>query len=402
MSALSDISQVAPDRSSRKLHRGDPEERRTRASQRPRVAPQLLTLGLLTVLALGLLASVPGLRGVLHQIRHVSPVWILAAVALELASDLAFVVLFRLFFDRLSGRDARALAWTEQATGALLPGGGAGGLAIGGWLVHLAGAPTEWIVRRSGGLFFLTSAVNGATVIGAGVALIVGASGPHDFARAALPGLLIAPLMLSVAALPLITNHWPRAPRWVGGISAGVNDAEQTTLKQPSWRLIGAIGYLGFDIAVLWLCLTALGHAPSVPALVLAYNIGYLANTLPIPGGIGVLDAGLTGALALYGIAPAHAAAAVLLYHAIAVWVPGAGGLLAYLRLRPRLLPRGDRAIRASAPSSNSYPTRPRREPAGPAVLPERADACDQQLAEPLGVDPGRGVAVALPLAESR
>jgi uncharacterized membrane protein YbhN (UPF0104 family) len=254
-------------------------------------------------------------------------------------------VLFRLFFDRLSGRDARALAWTEQATGALLPGGGAGGLAIGGWLVHLAGAPTEWIVRRSGGLFFLTSAVNGATVIGAGAALIAGASGPHDFARAALPGVVVAPLMLSVAALPLITRHWRRAPRWVGGISAGVNDAEETTLQHTSWRLIGAIGYLGFDIAVLWLCLTALGHAPSVPALVLAYNIGYLANTLPIPGGIGVLDAGLTGALALYGIAPAHAAAAVLLYHAIAVWVPGTGGLVAYLRLRTRLLARRDRAI---------------------------------------------------------
>jgi len=31
-------------------------------------------------------------------------------------------------------------------------------------------APTEWIARRSGGVFFLTSAVNGATVIGAGLA----------------------------------------------------------------------------------------------------------------------------------------------------------------------------------------------------------------------------------------
>jgi uncharacterized membrane protein YbhN (UPF0104 family) len=154
-----------------------------------------------------------------------------------------------------------------------------------------------------------------------------------------------AAVTLSVSALPLITDRRPRAPRWLRGISAGVNDAEQTTLHQRSWRLIGAIGYLGFDIAVLWICLAALGHAPSVPAVVLAYNIGYLTNTLPIPGGIDVLDAGLTGALALYGIAPAHAAAAVLVYHAIAIWVPGAGGLLAYLRLRPRLQPRGDRDL---------------------------------------------------------
>ena len=43
-------------------------------------------------------------------------------------------------------------------------------------------------------------------------------------------------------------------------------------------------------------------------------------------------------ALALYGVAPAHAAAAVLVYHAIALWVPGLGGLIGYLRVRPRLL----------------------------------------------------------------
>jgi uncharacterized membrane protein YbhN (UPF0104 family) len=283
MPALPDVSQVAPKRSLQQLHGEDREERLTQTGKRPRVAPQL--------------------------------------------------------------PDARALAWTEQATGALLPGGDAGGLAIGGWLVHLTGAPTEWIVRRSGGLFFLTSAVNGATIIGAGVALIAGAPGPHDFAHAALPATVAAAVTLSVTALPLITDRRPRAPRWVRGISAGVNDAEQTTLHQRSWRLIGAIGYLGFDIAVLWICVAALGHAPSVPAVVLAYNIGYLADTLPIPGGIGVLDAGLTGALALYGIAPAHTAAAVLVYHAIAIWVPGAGGLLAYLRLRPRLQPRGDRDL---------------------------------------------------------
>jgi uncharacterized membrane protein YbhN (UPF0104 family) len=311
----------------------------------PQVGIQVVTLGLLAVLALALLASVPGLRPVLHQIRHVNPIWLLAAVALELASDVSFVVLFRRFFDRLAARDARALAWTEQASGALLPGGGAGGLAIGGWLAHLAGAPTQWIVRRSGGLFFLTSAVNSASVIAAGLALIAGAPGPHDFARVALPTLLVAALTFAVAALPLIIRARPRAPRWVRGIGAGVEDAEQAALRHPNWRLAGATGYLGFDIAVLWICLRALGITPSVPALVLAYNVGYLANALPIPGGIGVLDAGLTGALALYGLAPAHAAAAVLVYHAIALWVPGLGGLVAYLRLRPRLLRRDGRGL---------------------------------------------------------
>ena len=309
-------------------------------SRRPKILPQLATLGLLVALAFALLASVPGLRSVLDRIGQISPIWLGLAVGLELASDVSFVVLFRRFFDRLPGRDARALAWTEQATGALLPGGGAGGLAIGGWLIHLAGAPTDWIVRRSGGLFFLTSAVNAATVIAAGLALILGASGPHDFALAVLPTLLVGLVTLAVVALPAIVRSRPRTPTWIRAISAGVQDAEETTFRRPSWRLLGSLGYLWFDIAVLWLVLRGLGEAPGVPALVLAYTIGYIANTLPIPGGIGVLDAGLAGALALYGVAPAHAAAAALVYHAIALWVPGLGGLIGYLRVRPRLVGR--------------------------------------------------------------
>jgi hypothetical protein len=184
-------------------------------NRRRQVISQLVTLGLLGAMAIALLAAVPGLRPVVHQIRHLSPAWLLGAVGLELASGVSFVVLFRRFFDRLGGRDARALAWTEQATGALLPGGGAGGLAIGGWLIHLAGAPTDWIVRRSGGLFFLTSAVNSATVIGAALALLLGASGPHDFARAALPALVVGPLTLAVAAVPLVISSRQRGPRFL-------------------------------------------------------------------------------------------------------------------------------------------------------------------------------------------
>ena len=295
------------------------------SEKRPKVVPQLATLGLLAALALTLLASVPGLRGVVEKIGQISPIWIGLAVLLELASDISFVVLFRRFFDRLPGRDARALAWTEQATGALLPGGGAGGLAIGGWLIHLAGAPIDWIVRRSGGLFFLTSAVNAATVIAAGLALILGAPGPHDFARAVLPTVLVGAVTLVVVALPAAIRSRPGTTAWIRAISAGVQDAEETTFRRPNWRLVGALGYLWFDIAVLWLVLRGLGEAPSIPALVLAYSIGYIANTLPIPGGIGVLDAGLAGALALYGVGPAHAAAAALVYHAIAPWVPGPG-----------------------------------------------------------------------------
>ena len=145
----------------------------------PRVGRRVATIGLLVVLGVALLAAVPGLRGVLREIGDIGPGWVVLAVALELASSASFVVVFRLFFDSLEARDARALAWTTQASGVLLPGGGAGGLAIGGWLVHLTGAPVRWTARRSAALFFLGGAVSSAALVGAGLALIAGAPGPH-------------------------------------------------------------------------------------------------------------------------------------------------------------------------------------------------------------------------------
>jgi len=127
-----------------------------------------------------------------------------------------------------------------------------------------------------------------------------------------------------------------------------VSDTERVAF-QPDWRLLGALGYLLFDIAVLWACLRAVGtHAPLL-ALVVGYQIGYLANVVPIPGSLGVLDGGLVGALVLYGVPAAPAAAAVVLYHAIALWLPTIGGTVGFVQLRSAL---AKRSARAGAPAT--------------------------------------------------
>ncbi len=222
-------------------------------------------------------------------------------------------------------------------------------------MVHLTGAPVRWIARRSAALFFVGGAVSSAALIGAGVALIAGAPGPHGLSTVILPTVLAALGTLLIAALPTILRSWPRAPRWLASIAVAVREGEQMTFRRrPNWRLLGAVGYLAFDVAVLWVILRAVGPAPSVAAVMLAYSIGYAANWVPIPGGIGVLDAGLTGALVLYGVSPVHAAAAVIVYHAIVFWVPGIGGVLAYLRLRPRLLRAGAHTSRDFQPPTTT------------------------------------------------
>jgi uncharacterized membrane protein YbhN (UPF0104 family) len=198
---------------------GPRPRRAARAASRPRANPvvsvrrRLISALVLATATLTLVLAVPPLRGAAHQIGAMNPAWVVAAVALEVASCAGYVVVFRWFFDEVPPGPARDLAWTEQASGALLPTGGLGALAIGG--------------------------------------------------------------------------------------------AFATT-----------------------------GHAISLDVLILGYILGYIANLLPVPGGFGILEAGLAGTLILYGAPAIPAAAAVIVYHAIAFWVPSLGGLAGYARLR--------------------------------------------------------------------
>jgi uncharacterized membrane protein YbhN (UPF0104 family) len=300
---------------------------------------------LLTVVVLGIcvgavVVAVPDLRPVVREIAAINPALVATAIALELASCLSFVVIFRRFFEPIPAPVAREMAWSQMGSGALLPGGGVGSLAVGGWLLHLAGMPTRQILQRSSGLFFLTSAINVFVLAAGGLVLLMGiGGGPHDLLRTGLPVAAAVAAVIVVLGLPRVMRRVAGrlpAPAWLEDIGTGI-PAARNALLRPNWRLLGALGYLLFDIAVLWTTLAAVGPAPPVAALAVAYLAGYLPNVLPIPGGIGILDAGLVGALGLYGMPLTHAAAAVLVYHAIAFWIPSLGGMLAYTRLRPRL-----------------------------------------------------------------
>jgi uncharacterized protein (TIRG00374 family) len=98
--------------------------------------------------------------------------------------------------------------------------------------------------------------------------------------------------------------------------------------------LIGAFAWWGFDIAVLWASFHAFGVAPPVAVIVMGYFVGTLANTLPLPGGVGGVDGGMIGAFLAFGVDPGTAVLAVLSYRAIAFWLPTLPGLVAYFQLR--------------------------------------------------------------------
>jgi uncharacterized protein (TIRG00374 family) len=146
---------------------------------------------------------------------------------------------------------------------------------------------------------------------------------------------------------------WLRARRGWGAaerMAGWVSDTE-AVIASGNLRLLGSVAYLLLDIAALWACLRAVGETPPVVALVAGYQIGYLSNLIPIPGAIGVLDGGLLGALVLYGLPAAPTATAVILYHAVALWLPTAGGTAGFLALRRALT---SRSLSASSPTASA------------------------------------------------
>ena len=97
----------------------------------------------------------------------------------------------------------------------------------------------------------------------------------------------------------------------VDATSDGVGEAVCLLRSGDARLLAGALGYLVFDLVVFWACFRAFGATPPISSLLLAYLLGQLGALIPVPGGIGGVDAGLVGALILYGTPATTAAAGV-------------------------------------------------------------------------------------------
>ena len=85
---------------------------------------------------------------------------------------------------------------------------------------------------------------------------------------------------------------------------------------------------------MLWACFHAFGASPPKAVIVMSYFVGMLANTLPLPGGIGGVDGGMIGAFTAFGVNAELSVVAVLAYRAFAFWLPTLPGAVAYLQLR--------------------------------------------------------------------
>jgi hypothetical protein len=116
-------------------------------------------------------------------------------------------------------------------------------------------------------------------------------------------------------------------------------------------RLAGAIAYWGFDAGVLWAMLHAFGSPPVLPVLAIAYLVGQVANTLPIPGSV---SGGIAGVLIAFGVPAELALPSVLAYRTVAVWLPTPIAIAAIPGLRATIARWEREDTTASVPSDTS------------------------------------------------
>ena len=299
----------------------------------------LISLVMLIVLVGGLLLAVPGLRGVKHAVTHMPAGLVVIAILLEVLSCAGYVVAFLQVFERVPVRFGARVALSELAFGSAVSLGGAGSIAAGALLlVERGGSPTR-VAERSGVLFLLTSAVNVITLGLAGFGLWLGVlPGKRDPLLSLVPGCVALVVFLAFLALPRISDRFvgARRGRWALAVRSTATVVRETEvlLFSGDIRIVGAIAFLWCDIAVLIVCFAAVGPVPPLAEIVLAYQIGYLSNLLPIPGNIGVLDGSFVGLFVLFGVSATRATAATVVYHAVALWVPAMWGTVAFLLLR--------------------------------------------------------------------
>jgi uncharacterized membrane protein YbhN (UPF0104 family) len=328
----------------REMHSDQPRDgAEALAAQSRTLRNSIASLVIFFALVVALLAGVPGLDEAADRITHASVSWTLVAIALEALSCLGYVVLFGLVFARLGRSLSSRLSLAELAVNSVVSVSGLAGIALGAWVLRSKGVSVERIAKRSVLIFVLTSAVNVAAVVVIGVPMWLGViPGSRDGLLTLVPAAAALATIVATLALAAWARRTAAAQRLRDGraavaltaISGGVYDA-LASIRAHDWRLLGAVGYWLFDNLVLYACLAAFGHAPSFWVVAMAYLVGMLANSIPVPGGFLAVEGGLVGMLLLFGARPASVViAAVLVYRAISLWVPALVGSAAFLSLR--------------------------------------------------------------------
>ena len=311
-----------------------------------RLRRSLLVLAAIVLAVVAAVVLAPGLGSLRSAFMGAQPGWLAFAAILQLGSCAAYVLVFRgVFCRRMSWRTSTEIGLSELGANSVFSIGGAGGLALGAWILRRGGLGAGFIARRTVAFFLLTSLANVGFLFLGGVALATGVlHGSPDLVLGLIPAVAAAlAIALALGARQLAGALARRSMRArlaaaAGAVGDGVDEALRLLRTRDPAILAGAAGYMLFDVAMLGVCFVAFGNdVPPAGVLLVAYIIGQLGSLIPIPGGIGGVDAGLIGTLVLYGVDATDAAVAVIAYRGLVLAIPALLGLPALAVLRRRL-----------------------------------------------------------------
>ena len=272
--------------------------------------------------------------------------WVAAGAAFELLSFADYVALLWVVAGgvtrRIDARRAVEVTLGGAAATRLLPTAGAGGAALTLWALRRTGMGARKAARTLLTFLVLLYAVFLAAILVSGALIALGATRAHGpLTLSALPAVAAAIGIFIPLALGLYRRRATGEPAQGGGRARRgarlLGDATADALallRTGDPRLLGAVAWWLFDAAVLWAMLSAFGAPPAIAVVVLAYFVGQVGNTLPIPGAV---SGGIVGVLLAFGVAPDLAVVAVLAYRAVAIWLPAPVGLVALTSLRRTL-----------------------------------------------------------------
>jgi uncharacterized protein (TIRG00374 family) len=295
--------------------------------------------------------------GAWPRLSTLNPIWFTVALAAELASFTCNFALQRLAL--------RTRGWFAVVTAGLagnavtdsLPGGDAAGAAVQFSMLTTAGFDTSTAV---GGLTaFSLLGVGGllALPIFALPAILGGAPASPGLIHTALLG-LTGFALYAIFGVVVLRADWPltvvgrAAQRVRNRVTRGrrppltgldtrllaERDTIRAVLDRKWWQAaLLTAGRLGFDYGCLLAVLRATGAGPRPSLVLLAYSAAGIVALFPLtPGGLGVVEASLSGLLILAGVHPGYAVLATLAYRVASYWLPLLAGPPAYLLFRRR------------------------------------------------------------------
>ncbi len=310
--------------------------------------------GLAIYLVLPRLASV---LGAWPRLSTLSPIWFSVAIAAELASFTCNFALQRLALQTKGWFAVITAGLAGNAVTNSLPGGDAAGAAVQFGMLTTAGFDTDTAVGALttfsllgvGGLLALPILALPAILAGAPVSpglthtALLGIAG---FVLFAIFGAVLLytdrPLVVIGRAAQGVRNWITRGRRPpITGLDKRLlteRDTIRTVLGEKWWQaVLLTAGRLGFDYGCLLAALRATGAGPRPSLVLLAYSAAGIIGLFPLtPGGLGIVEASLSGLLILAGVHAGDAFLATLAYRIASYWLPLLAGPPAYLLFRRR------------------------------------------------------------------